>query len=89
MHQGRFLTIFLILMGLSLLFDAYVYNGLKTIASSWKSALFRKLLLYGYLAAAIGLLVLFVIGIDSFSTPQGMRPFHEWVLSLFLALLIT
>lgn len=89
MHRGRFLTIFLILMALSLLFDVYAYNGLRTIASSWKSALFRKLLLYGYLVVSVGLMVTLVTGMGSFSTPQGMRPFREWVLSLFLALLIT
>jgi uncharacterized protein len=89
MHRGRFLTIFLILMALSLLFDVYAYNGLRTIASSWKSALFRKLLLYGYLVVSVGLMVMLVTGMGSFSTPQGMRPFREWVLSLFLALLVT
>jgi predicted MPP superfamily phosphohydrolase len=89
MHRGRFLTIFLILIALSLLFDVYAYYGLKTIASGWKSALFRRILLYGYLGVSVGLVLLLVLGIGSFSTPQGMRPFHEWVLSLFLALLIT
>ena len=89
MHRGRFLTIFLTLIALSLLFDVYAYYGLKTIASGWKSALFRRILLYGYLGVSVGLVLLLVLGIGSFSTPQGMRPFHEWVLSLFLALLIT
>jgi uncharacterized protein len=89
MHRGRFLTIFLILIALSLLFDVYAYNGLKTIASSWKSVLFRRVLLYGYLGVSVGLMLVLVGGIGSFSTPQGMRPFHEWVLSLFLALLFT
>ncbi|HET6256766.1 MAG TPA: metallophosphoesterase [Puia sp.] len=74
---------------MSLLFDVYAYNGLRTIASGWKSVLFRKFLLYGYLLVSVGLMVLTVTGIGSFSTPQGMLPFHEWVLSLFLALLVT
>jgi predicted MPP superfamily phosphohydrolase len=84
-----FLTIFLILIALSLLFDVYAYYGLRTIASNWKSALFRKLFLYGYLVMSVGLMLMVVTGMGSFSTPQGMRPFREWVLSLFLALLIT
>jgi len=83
------LTIFLVLMALSLLFDVYAYNGLKTVSSGWKSALFRKFLLYGYLAVSLGLMLLFVTGIGSLFTAQGMRPYHEWVLSLFLALLVT
>lgn len=89
MHRGRFLTIFLVLLALSLLFDAYAYNGLKTIASTWKSRLFRKILLYGYLFISVGLMLVLVIGMNSFTTAQGMRPFHEWVLSLFIALLVT
>jgi predicted MPP superfamily phosphohydrolase len=76
-------------MALSLLFDVYAYNGLKTVSSGWKSALFRKFLLYGYLAVSLGLMLLFVTGIGSLFTAQGMRPYHEWVLSLFLALLVT
>ena len=89
MHDGRFLTIFLTLMGLSLLFDVYSYYGLKTAVSGWKSAVFRKILLYGYLVVAVGLMILTLAGIGTFRTPQGMRPFHEWVLSLFIALLVT
>jgi len=89
MHRGRFLTIFLILIALSLLFDVYAFNGLRTIASGWKSVWLRRFLLYGYLGVSVGLVLLLVFGIGSFSTPQGMQPFHEWVLSLFLALLFT
>lgn len=65
------MTIFLILMALSLLFDVYAYNGLRTIASSWKSVLFRRFLLYGYLAVSGGLMLLLLLGIGSFSTPRG------------------
>lgn len=83
------MTIFLILIALSLLFDVYAFNGLRTIASGWKSVWLRRFLLYGYLGVSVGLVLLLVFGIGSFSTPQGMQPFHEWVLSLFLALLFT
>ena len=89
MHRGGFLTIFLILIVSSLLLDVYAFNGLKTFTSNWKSALFRKCLLYGYLFFAVGLMLLLVVGIGSFATARGMMPYHEWVLSLFLALLIT
>ena len=76
-------------MSLSLLFDVYAYNGLKTIASGWKSRIFRKILLYGYLGISVGLMVILVAGMGSFSTAQGMLPFHEWILSLFIVLLVT
>jgi hypothetical protein len=89
MHRSGFLTIFLILVASSLLLDLYTFNGLKTFTSNWKSALFRKFLLYGYLFFAVGLVILLVVGIGSFTTARGMTPYHEWVLSLFLALLVT
>lgn len=89
MHSRGFLTLFVILISASLLLDLYVFNGLKTFASSWKSVWSRKLIPYGYLVFAIGLLLLFVAGIGSFATAKGMTPFHEWVLSLFLAALVT
>jgi predicted MPP superfamily phosphohydrolase len=89
MHRSGFLTIFLILVASSLLLDLYAFNGLKTFTSNWKSALFRKFLLYGYLFFAVGLVILLVVGIGSFTTARGMTPYHEWVLSLFLALLVT
>lgn len=89
MHHGLFFRIILIIVGASLLFDVYIYFGLRTITSGWKSAIWRNALLYGYLVFSIGLLVLLVAGFNSFSGPQGMLPFHEWVLSLFLAMLVT
>jgi hypothetical protein len=89
MHRGGFLRIILIVIGASLLLDAYVYGGLRTLASGWKSAWLRAVVQYGYLLVAVGLTVLLFAGFDSFSHPEGMQPFHEWVLSLFLALLVT
>jgi predicted MPP superfamily phosphohydrolase len=44
---------------------------------------------YGYLFISLGVTALFFGGLGSFRTAQGMTPFHEWVLSLFLAFLIT
>jgi len=89
MHRGGFLRIVLIVIGASLLFDIYVYNGLQTVTSGWKSRFFKSLVRYGYLAVSLGLLALLLLGFGGFSHPQGMRPYHEWILSLFLVLLIT
>jgi predicted MPP superfamily phosphohydrolase len=89
MHRGGFLKVLLILAAISLLFDGYIFNGLKTFTSGWKSARLRRLVKWGYLVVSIGVTLLFVGSIGSFSTANGMTPFHEWMLSLFLTFLIT
>src|ERR1700744_1444818 len=89
MPRRRFIKIFLIIAVLSLLLDWSVYSGLKTFTSDWQSTRFRQVVLYGLLVISIGVTLLFIAGFGSFSTAQGMTPFHEWVLSLFLAFFIT
>ena len=89
MHGNVFLIIALILSGLSLLLDWYVFAGLKTFTKDWKSLRSRKLIPFGYLVLTIGVLVLLLAGMSSFRTPKGMTPYHEWVLSIFIAFLIS
>ena len=89
MHSSGFFKVFLIISAISLLLDWYVFSGLKTLSADWPSQLWRNLMLFGYLVVSIGIVALFLIGFGSFSTATGMRPFHEWVLSLFLTFFIT
>jgi len=89
MHRGGFLTFFLILAGISLLLDWYVYSGLRTFVADWPSQRWKHVVLRGYLVISVGVIVLFIAGIGSLSTAKGMRPYHEWVLSLFLSFFIT
>src|ERR1700733_15026588 len=89
MHNNIFLIIALILSGLSLLLDWYVSAGLKTFTKGWKSPKRRRLVTFGYLFLAIGILVWLLAGISSFRTAKGMEPYHEWVLSIFLVFLIS
>ncbi len=89
MHKGGFFRIFLIIGVISLLLDWYVYNGLKTFTADWQSPRARAILLYGYLLISIGVTVLFIGGLGSFSTARGMTPFHEWMLSLFITIFVT
>lgn len=84
MHRGGFLTIFLVIAGITLLFDWYVFAGLKTLTNDWQSQRARWIVIYGYLVISIGVTALFLLGFGSFSTAKGMTPFHEWMLSLFL-----
>ena len=89
MHRRGFLNIFLIIAAVTLLLDWYVYNGLRTLVHDWTSQRLKYGVLWGYLVISVGVTLMFLIGINSFSTAQGMRPFHEWVLSLFLAFFLT
>ncbi|MDN3547213.1 metallophosphoesterase [Mucilaginibacter aquaedulcis] len=89
MHNSGFFKVFLIISAISLLFDWYVFSGLKTLSSDWPSQLWRNVMLFGYLLVSVGVVALFLVGFGSFSTGTGMRPFHEWVLSLFLTFFIT
>jgi len=83
------MKILLIVLGINFLLDWYVFNGLKTLVSGWKSLLRRRLVLWGYLVVSVGVTVLFAMGVGSYRTAQGMTPYHEWVLSLFLVFFIT
>lgn len=89
MHRGGFFNILMIILALSLLLDGYVFSGLKTLTKTWPSERIRLAVRWGYLCVSIGVTALFVIGLGSFRTASGMMPYHEWILSLLLALLLT
>lgn len=89
MHRGGFTKIFLIILGIGLLLDWYVFNGLKTLTLRWKSSVLRRVVIWGYLVVSLGITALFLLGLGSFRSATGMRPYHEWVLSLFLAIFIS
>ena len=89
MHSGGFAKVFLVLALISFLMDWYVYHGLKTLTADWTSNRLRQLVLWSYLIISVGIIVIFITGLSSYSTSQGMRPYHEWVLSLFLVMMIT
>ena len=89
MRRGGFLNIIIIILAVSLLLDWYVFNGLKTLTKTWSSDRLKQIVRWGYLIFSIGITALFVIGLGSFRTASGMTPYHEWILSLLLALLVT
>jgi len=88
MHRGGFIRMFLIIAAVSLLLDWYIHSGLKTLTLDWPQR-WRMIALWGHLVISVGITVLFIAGFGSFSTAQGMRPFHEWVLSIFITLFVT
>ena len=89
MQRGGIVILYLIITAISLGLDWYVFSGLKTLTESWQSILLRQLVNWGYLFFSVGLLILFLTGLSSFRTARGMTPFHEWVFSLFLWVLVT
>jgi predicted MPP superfamily phosphohydrolase len=89
MHRGSLIKIFFIIAVISLLLDWYVFSGLKTFTAGWQSQRLRQLVIYGFLVISVGVTLAFMLGLSSFSTAQGMRPFHEYILSLFITFLIT
>lgn len=89
MHRSGIFIFFLILAAISLLFDWYVFAGLKTFTSDWQSVRGRQAVTWGYLLVSVGVTLMLMFGFGSFTTAKGMTPFHEWVLSLFLTLFFT
>jgi len=89
MHGGGFFTIFLIIAGVSLLFDWYVFAGLKTLTKDWQSKQLKRLVTFGYPFIAMGVTITLLFDFGSFRTAKGMTPLHEWLLSIFLTLLFT
>ncbi|WP_428330621.1 metallophosphoesterase [Mucilaginibacter sp.] len=69
--------------------DWYVFAGLQTFTSNWRSIRRQRIISWGYLIVSVGVTIVFIIGFGSFSTAKGMTPYHEWILSIFLTFLIT
>ena len=89
MHRGGFFTIFLIIGAITLLFDWYVFSGLKTFTNDWQSNKARQIVLWGYLIISVGVTIVFLSGFGSFNRARGMTPYHEYMLSIFITLFIT
>ncbi|WP_295667699.1 hypothetical protein [uncultured Mucilaginibacter sp.] len=89
MHGGGFFTIFLIIAAISLLFDWYVFAGLKTLTKEWNFIKLRYLVTFGYLFVTVGVTLILLLDFKTFQTAKGMTPLHEWILSIFLTLLFT
>ncbi len=89
MHRGGFLNIFLIVAAITLLLDVYVFFGLRTLVKGWRSIQLKRVVLLGYPFISVGVTILFLLGVGSYSTAKGMTPYHEWMLSLLLTFFIT
>ncbi len=89
MHGNGLLKIFFIISAIGLLFDWYVFSGLKTLSKNWLSKLWQRIVLWGYLIVSVGVTALLLLGFSAFRSANGMQPYHEWILSIFLTFFIT
>jgi len=87
MHRAP-INIILIILAINFVLDAYVFNGLKTLTKSWRPRS-RRTVRWGYLITTLGITALLLINLGGLRTAKGMTPYYEWVLSLFLTLLIS
>ncbi|GAA3972556.1 metallophosphoesterase [Mucilaginibacter dorajii] len=89
MHGSGLIKVFLIISAISLLFDWYVFSGLKTLSTGWSSKRWQCIVLWGYLIVSVGVTALLLLGFSAFRSANGMQPYHEWILSIFLTFFIT
>jgi predicted MPP superfamily phosphohydrolase len=88
MHRQP-INIILILLAIDLATDFYVFAGIKTLVKKIRSKRLRQFGQWGFPAVSLIVTALLLINIGSLRTARGMIPYYEWVLSLFLALIIT
>lgn len=89
MRRGGFFSIFIFIAVISFIFDWYVFSGLKTLTSDWKSQLARALVAYGFPLLSVTVTVVFLISFGTMRGTKGMGHFNEWMLSLFLTFFVT
>jgi len=88
MHRQP-INIILILLAIDLATDFYVFAGLKTLTKKIRSKRLRLMGQWGFPATSLIITALLLINIGSLRTARGMIPYYEWVLSLFLALIVS
>lgn len=78
----------LILVAISLLLDWYTCLGIKTLLNK-SSKRVRNVTIGVYLFVSITVITLLLLSLQSAGKPPGMTTYHQWILSIFITLLIT
>ncbi|UEG52032.1 metallophosphoesterase [Mucilaginibacter daejeonensis] len=78
----------IVLVVVSLLLDLYVQQGIRTLLSSASKGT-RKVVITVYWAIQVLIVILMTVGMMRSSKPPGMTPFNQWVLSIFITLLVS
>jgi predicted MPP superfamily phosphohydrolase len=88
MRHGGIFQFFIYLIVFNFLLDFYVSQGLKTLLAKANRQT-RRIVLWLYWAISILLVVALVVTITGASRPPGMRPYQQWLLSIFIGLLVS
>ena len=87
MRHG-FLQFSLILATVSILLDIYVYQGLKVFLRSASKPV-KRIVTTAHFVVNIGMALALLLSLTYASNPPGMTTFHQWLLSIFITLLVT
>ena len=88
MRHGGILQFFIYLIIFNFLLDVYVSQGIKTLLANARQQT-RRIVLWIYWAISIALVIALLVTINGASKPPGMRPYQQWLLSIFIGLLVT
>jgi predicted MPP superfamily phosphohydrolase len=88
MRHGGIFQFFIYLIVFNFLLDFYVSQGLKTLLAKANQQT-RRIVLWVYWAISILLVVALIVTITGASRPPGMRPYQQWLLSIFIGLLVS
>jgi predicted MPP superfamily phosphohydrolase len=85
----RALAVIAILFTILFLLDLYVFQGVKTLTTSWQSNLLRSLMHWGYWIVSLGLPGLMMLALFTLDRSHGFPPLVTTTASLFVTLLVT
>lgn len=88
MRHGGIFQFFIYLILFNFLLDIYVSQGLKTLLIN-ASQKIRRIALWIYWLLSIMLVVALLVTISNASYVPGMRPYQQWLLSIFIGLLVS
>ncbi len=88
MRHGGIFQFFIYLIVFSFLLDVYVCQGIKTLLANARKQT-RRIVLWVYWVISIVLVVALLVTINGANQPPGMRPYQQWLLSIFIGLLVT
>ncbi len=88
MRHGGIFQFFIYLIVFNFLLDFYVSQGLKTLLANARPQT-RRIVLGVYWALSILLVAALLFTFNGASRPPGMRPYQQWLLSIFIGLLVS
>ncbi len=88
MRHGGIFQFFIYLIVFNFLLDFYVSQGLKTLLTNTRPQT-RRIILGIYWTLSILLVAALLVTLNGASRPPGMRPYQQWLLSIFIGLLVS